>query len=86
MTITNLIAIGTKTYFLIKIKLFLWSVKKKKKSGKQTWNKKYKSTIPPMICVLSKATGRMLYEQSQWRFLGLSVWLKGTLMTVTPSN
>lgn len=46
----------------------------------------HKSTIPPVIGILSKATWRKLYEQSQWRNLGLSVWFKGTTVIVAPSN
>lgn len=46
----------------------------------------HKSPIPPVIGILSKATCRKLYEQSQWRNLGLSVWFKVTMVIVAPSN
>lgn len=50
------------------------------------WPPKHTTAILPMIGVLSKASCRMLYEQSPWRNLGLSVWFKGTEAIVDPSN
>ncbi len=50
------------------------------------WPPKHTTVILPRIGVLSKASCRMLYEQSPWRNLGLSVWFKGTEAIVDPSN
>lgn len=50
------------------------------------WPPKHTTVFLPMFGVPSKASCRMLYEQSPWRNLGLSVWFKGTEAIVDPSN